>query len=226
MNTLTHLKQWIRTRSPWLFTLLKKVRNIPGVKQLNDIASPVTERFNADTEDVVYFNKYMNEVVGFIEKLSGSIKVLDVGCGHGFGTVRIAHIPNVDHVVALDKVPLKDFKFLNDSKIDFNSADIVTFNFLQWAEQFDVVTSTEFIEHISEEQGTVLIRQVYQVLKPGGYFVGSTPLNPTSEPLYTTNPFHIREYQPDFFKQMLLGAGFSEVTLKELGDCFVWLAKK
>lgn len=226
MNILTQLKQFIRTHFPGFFLFLKQVRNIPGFKQLNALASPVTERFDAHSEDTAYFDKYMNEITRYISSLSSGNEVLDIGCGFGFGTVALASISQVNRVVALDKVEAGEFKFLNHSKIEFHSVDITTFNFVEWAGRFDVVNSTEFIEHISEEQGRNLIQNVYLVLKPGGHFVGSTPLNPTENILYTTNPFHLREYQPDFFKKILESIGFMHVEIKELGDCFVWFAQK
>ncbi|MEI8224069.1 MAG: class I SAM-dependent methyltransferase [bacterium] len=226
MEFLTQTKQYIRNQFPSLFTVLKKLRNVPGLAHMNALASPITERFDASKEDDAYFKKYMDEVIRTINSLPHAGELLDIGCGHGFATQMLAELPRVTNVVALDKVPRDYFHYLDNPKITFYSEDITSFDFSPWVDRFDAVVSTEFVEHISEHDGEVLVQNVFKVVKPGGYFIGSTPLNPTQDNLFTHNPFHIREYQPSVFKKILEQVGFRTIVIKELGDCFVWIAQK
>lgn len=226
MEFFTSAKQYIRKRLPAVFSLLKKMRNLPGLSYINNLASPITERFDASKEDDAYFNKYMNEVVRVISTVPHPSQLLDIGCGHGFGTQILAELPGVHMVTALDKVPSDYFYYHNNPKITFRSEDITSFDFTPWTNRFDGVVSTEFVEHISESDGKKLLEHIFLVTKPGACFIGSTPLNPTPNNLFTNNPFHIREYQPSVFKTMLEDAGFQQVVIKELGDCFVWVAQK
>lgn len=226
MRILIQTKQYIRTHFPLLFKFLKKLRNVPGLVHINAIASPITERFNAFHEDDIYFNKYMNEVIHNIKLLPSTLELLDIGCGHGFATQMIAELDNVSKVVALDRVPSDLFYYGDNPKISFYSEDITLFDFSPWTNRFDGVVSTEFIEHISEEDGKELMRNALVVLKSNGLFIGSTPLNPTDNDLFTDNPFHLREYQPSVFRKLLEEIGFHNIVIEELGDCFVWSAQK
>jgi SAM-dependent methyltransferase len=54
---------------------------------------------------------------------------------------------------------------------------------------FDCVTAIEVLEHVVEDR--LFVRHVHRILKPGGYFLMTTP---NGEHIKNTNPDHIRHY--------------------------------
>ncbi len=135
-------------------------------------------------------------------------KVLDVGCGHGFGTAELAkhalEVTGVDYsartIEANNARYAKAFpnlRFIQNRVPQLNFPD----------ESFDVVTSFQFIEHL--EARTEFVRETYRVLKPNGVLLLSTPNVKRS---LARNPFHIHEYTFDEMKAEI-GNIFKSVEL-------------
>lgn len=151
-------------------------------------------------------------------------RVLDLGCGYGYGTAVIAQRPGVSDIIAIDKIPAKKFRFHNEKKIRFISHDI---NALPHdLGLFDTITSTEFVEHITEVEFAALAKWIHGSLAPRGMFIGSTPHNTTDKKRYTWNPHHKREYQPEVLKHLLMTAGFAAVKIEfsRSNDTMYWTA--
>jgi ubiquinone/menaquinone biosynthesis C-methylase UbiE len=79
----------------------------------------------------------------------------------------------------------------------------------------DVYISLETIEHLPDDRA--LLEEARRVLKPGGFFICSTPNRRVYSPGRTVtsrpwNSFHLREYAVDEFKA-LLSPFFSECAL-------------
>ena len=83
-----------------------------------------------------------------------------------------------------------------DDKILYTKADI---NKLFLQAKFDTIVSTEFIEHITEEDLNKLLVKIINWLKPDGHFFGSTP----NVPQYSGNPFHLKEYTTDELRKKM-----------------------
>jgi O-antigen biosynthesis protein len=109
-------------------------------------------------------------------------KVLDVGCGHGYGTAEMAeHAADitgadysqetVDNNQARYAEAFPNLKFVQNEVPPLGFAD----------ETFEVVTSFQFIEHL--ERRAAFIEEAYRVLKPGGVLLLSTPNIKRSESL-------------------------------------------
>jgi ubiquinone/menaquinone biosynthesis C-methylase UbiE len=74
-------------------------------------------------------------------------------------------------------------------------------------ESFDCIGCFETIEHIQDDQQ--LLKKLYQLLKPQGTLLCSTPNQDKMPFSRTTHPFHRRHYTPEQFEALLRGAGFA-----------------
>ncbi|MEN5207737.1 class I SAM-dependent methyltransferase [Stenotrophomonas terrae] len=131
---------------------------------------------------------------GFVEKLCSEKKVLDLGCGSGYGAMRLSKTANEVHGVdvAEDAISYAKERFKN-ANLHFRKID--PSKQLPFATaSFDVVLSFQVIEHVSDEDG--YLREARRLLKPGGTLVVITPdrknrLLPGQKPW---NRWHLREY--------------------------------
>jgi len=161
-----------------------------------------------------YFEKY---ATALLEKAAG--RVLDIGCGHGYLTRRLAQKSEVSEVVAIDKI--QDFSFEND-KIKFQSADFSKNYYLP--QGFDTIVSSEFIEHLAEEDYRALLSEITKSLHPEGKYLGSTPLNPTPYKVFSGSRFHLREYNKKDLEN-ILREYFENVFVAPLSEyCLFWEA--
>lgn len=85
--------------------------------------------------------------------------------------------------------------------------------------KYDTIVSTEFIEHITENELDNLLTNIKDLLKENGKFIGSTPNvdNPSG------NPFHLREYNIPQLKEKLQNY-FNDVEIREFlvsGQIFI-----
>lgn len=103
----------------------------------------------------------------FFSYRSKNIRILDVGCGAGFLSNYLAK-ENFD-VTAIDlsESSLEVARNRDTTKkVRYLLADAYDLPFE--AETFDIVTSTDFLEHVSEPRR--VITEVSRVLKPNGFF--------------------------------------------------------
>jgi 2-polyprenyl-3-methyl-5-hydroxy-6-metoxy-1,4-benzoquinol methylase len=191
----------------------------PFVEAVDRAALRWTARERYDGRDPVesaYVEAYTTLVYPY---LSG--RVLDLGCGHGYLTCRMAERFGVTDVVGIDRI--RDFRCAH-AKVRFMSQDLARAPELPAG--FDVVVATEFIEHLPEAAFTALLPQISAALKPGGRFVGSTPPNPTAASTFSGSPFHEREYQPETL-EALLRKVFADVIVRVHGsELMTWVAGK
>jgi len=133
--------------------------------------------------------------------------VLDVGCGHGYGTAEMAKhaadITGADY--SAPTVEANNARYKAFSNLRFVQNKVPPLNFPN--ESFDVVTSFQFIEHL--ETRSEFIREAYRVLKHGGVLLLSTPNVKRS---LARNPFHVHEYTFDEMKSEI-GSVFKSFEL-------------
>ena len=132
--------------------------------------------------------------------------LLDVGCGEGRGIDYL--MKNTTNYTAIDKIQL----VLDTLKLKYPSAHFYQGNIppfpIQENEQFDTVVSFQVIEHIEDDEAYV--QEIKRMLKPGGKAIISTPNLKMS---LTRNPWHIREYTVEEFRN-LFQKYFSKVEVK------------
>ena len=102
-------------------------------------------------------------------------RILDVGCGDGYGAMILAQ--SAAQVVAVDV----DKKTINNavnkykaSNIDFRAIPAQRLKALKT--KFDIVVTFELIEHLSQADQKECIEQIKAVLKTDGLLLISTPI--------------------------------------------------
>jgi SAM-dependent methyltransferase len=161
------------------------------------------------TDDLL--NEHMARYT-FAARLARGKRVLDAGCGAGYGSAELAQtalwVMGLD--IAGDAVeyaranyPLPNLHFAQGSCTDMPHP----------AAAFDLVVAFEVIEHL--ENFRALLLEARRVLAPNGQFIVSTP-----NKLYYTesrgsagaNPFHVHEFEFEEFRRELMEV-FPSVSL-------------
>jgi SAM-dependent methyltransferase len=123
---------------------------------------------------------------------AGSRRILDLGCGTGYGTAELAE--TLPEVFAIDRIsPDSDARH---GKAHFVRADL---NGIPLASEiFDMVVSFQVIEHL--EDPSVYLDTIARILTPGGTALITTPNLLTSD---RENPFHVHEYAAGELRECL-----------------------
>lgn len=136
-------------------------------------------------------------------------RVLDAGCGEGFGTQTLAatatEIVGIDYSEAAVAESRRLWCSPVRPNLRFEHVDLTHPDTL--GERFDVVLSFQVLEHIRDS--AAFLRALRDRLAPSGVLVLTTPnrLRTVSE-----NPYHVREYTADELRREL-SAVFADVTI-------------
>lgn len=158
--------------------------------------------FHKDKANNYVFQRSLLAYIEASKIVSG--RVLELGTGTGYGIEYIA--PKADEFLTLDKFRTDDEPF-NHSNVEFRQMTFPPLTGIE-SNSFDYVISFQVIEHIVKDHDYVA--EVARVLKPGGRFICTTPNKKMS---LTRNPWHIREYTVQEFKD-ILGKYFAKVDAK------------
>jgi SAM-dependent methyltransferase len=133
----------------------------------------------------------------FAERLGRGQRVLDLGCGTGYGAAEMARtavsVTGVD--VSGDAVAYARAHFSRPN-LSFVQGSCIQLPFE--AKCFDVAIAFELIEHLAEWR--LFLQEVRRVLSPSGAFVVSTPNKSyyaESRGQAGPNPFHEHEFEPE-----------------------------
>jgi 2-polyprenyl-3-methyl-5-hydroxy-6-metoxy-1,4-benzoquinol methylase len=162
-------------------------------KTLNDIRVDHKERYNF--------------AIRKLQENNRTGRVLDAGCGIGYGSYMMSDYVNHIHAVELSQEAYKNYKIsFQKPNILFDQNDIFK---AELADQYDAVICFEFLEHI--EAAAEAVKRYASVTD---LLISSTPneeVRPwAKEPI---NPYHVRHYTPVEYKQMLTDAGFKHIEL-------------
>jgi 2-polyprenyl-3-methyl-5-hydroxy-6-metoxy-1,4-benzoquinol methylase len=163
-------------------------------------------------------------------------RVLDVGCGNGFTAGLLLEngcdVVGIDNSrdgieIARDTYPQGRFEIL--------SAETDNLLSVLNCEPFDLVVSTEVIEHVYDPHAFVLA--CYTALRPGGRFICSTPYHGYLKNLALAlvnrwdrhaNPLwrggHIKFWSRKTLSQLLTDAGFVNLQFRGAGRMpYLWM---
>src|SRR5262245_45555884 len=124
-------------------------------------------------------------------------RVLDAGCGDGYGTDLLAetaaYAVGVDR--SLDTVAVARRRYQRPN-LAYRVCDLP--RLMELGERFDVVCNFQVIEHLTDPEP--FLRGAQPVLEPGGCLSVTTPNRLTS---HIENPYHVHEYVADELRAML-----------------------
>jgi len=142
------------------------------------------------------FRAYADLIVDpWVESLSGEGEAIDIGCGTGAMTVKLAErgyrVCGVDHSAGMRAVATSKIEALGLSdQVELVEGDVRALPYDN--EQFDLATCQGVLHHLADMQ--LCLREVERVLKPNGVFylaepcIGSTPITRLLERLAPERP--------------------------------------
>ena len=181
---------------------------------LSDRIGQADERFVPGTADgelieVEHFARYR-----WAAQLVAGHRVLDAGCGVGYGSAMLAEAGAAE-VVGVDLSPkaVEAAGAAAPARASFTVGDVHALPFE--AARFEVVVCFEVIEHVEGQDNVVA--ELARVLAPDGVLVISSP----NRDVYPAgNPHHLHEYVPEELRAAL-AAHFDHVALRRQ---HAWLA--
>jgi SAM-dependent methyltransferase len=169
------------------------------------------ERLIPGQVDIDLFNEHMARY-SFAVRLARGKRVLDAGCGAGYGSAELArmaaHVTGID--VAAEAVDYARAHYSAEN-IVFAEASATQLPYADAA--FDLVVAFEMIEHLEDWRG--FLSEARRVLAPAGQLIVSTPNRlyyTESRGSHGANPFHVHEFDFAEFNEALR-AEFPHVSL-------------
>jgi len=146
------------------------------------------------------FNEHLSRYF-FARGFASSRRVLDLGCGTGYGTAILAEAAK--NVIAVD-ISREAITYAMENYrrqgLDFLVADCIQLP-IRSATQ-DLVVCFEVVEHLSEQHR--LLDEISRVLKPDGLLLMSTPNRRYyTEERQEINPYHTHEFDHQEFSSYL-----------------------
>ena len=136
---------------------------------------------------------------------SAVFRVLDAGCGSGYGTAYLAGLDPALQVVGMDhseEALAYARAHYAGPNLRFAHGDCLALEFA--AGELDFIVAFEVLEHLTEPAS--FLQQARRVLRPSGHLLVSTPNRRYySEERRYVNPFHTREYDASEFDSLLEG---------------------
>jgi ubiquinone biosynthesis O-methyltransferase len=160
------------------------------------------ERLIPGEVDVDLLNEHMARY-NFAARLTRGKRVLDAGCGAGYGSAELARMAErvtgidiaaeaIEYARAHYEMPNLRFEQASCTQLPFEDA------------AFDLVVAFEVIEHLEDWRG--FLAEARRVLAPAGQLMVSTPNKlyyTESRGVQGANPFHVHEFEFEEFTREL-----------------------
>ncbi|WP_406238561.1 class I SAM-dependent methyltransferase [Nocardia sp. NBC_01009] len=181
-----------------------------------------------DVFGAAFFGGRRDRVYRRLAELSGAgpgDRVLDIGCGTGYLTRRLAAVVSSGTVVGLDpSAAVLDHarRITTDSNCTYTVG--VAESLTAEDDSFDVVANCLMLHHLPEDLRPTALTEMRRVLRPGGQLligefrppanrIGRHLVGALTGPAMEHNPIHLLE-------PMIADAGFEQITL---GDLHPWI---
>jgi SAM-dependent methyltransferase len=156
------------------------------------------ERLIPGQVDVDLLNEHLARYA-FAVRLARGKRVLDAGCGAGYGSAELARTAEL--VIGVD-IAAEAIEFAQANyqqpNLRFEQASCSALPFA--GASFDLVVAFEVIEHLEDWRG--FLQEACRVLAPAGQLIVSTPNKlyyTASRGVHGANPFHVHEFDFEEF---------------------------
>lgn len=135
------------------------------------------------------------------KSLAQGKRVLDFGCGTGYGSALMAEVATSVTGLDIDAPALAWARETHRAaNLDFQRHGDLGATLP--AKSFDMVSCFEMIEHVDHTTQKAAVASIARLLTDDGLLLISTP-NPAVTALYGANPYHIREMNEAEFRELL-----------------------
>ena len=146
-------------------------------------------------------------------------RVLEMGCGDGFLTAQIAPLAERVHAFDMSGRAVAFARLIvRAPNVSFSvgrAQELATMA-THLGGEVDVVASFEVVEHLSPQERDAFLVASSELLGPRkGSLVLTTP-NGSKRPGHRMNPHHAHEFTPAELRELVLAAGFVDVTVQGL----------
>ncbi|WP_051669627.1 class I SAM-dependent methyltransferase [Bryobacter aggregatus] len=160
------------------------------------------ERVIPGKVDIDLWNEHLSRYL-FASRLARGKRVIDLGCGAGYGSAELA--ANAASVIGVDVDPEAVTEARKNYVRPNLQFDVASLEALPFADGiFELGVCFEVIEHLTDYRK--LLSEVRRVLAPGGQFIVSTPnikFYAESRKRNGPNPFHEHEFEFEEFRSAL-----------------------
>lgn len=178
----------------------------------------VVEDYAGESLEDYFIYQYHIATYKYVTNNVANKKVLDFGCGSGYGTALISqHCKEIIGIdISNEAVEYAKSKY-SSSNLSFLSIDSVETCPLPFNDnEFEVILSFQVIEHI--DNTTAFLKEINRVLKPGGEAIIVTPDRSTRLFSFQKpwNIWHVKEFSKDSLSKEL-GSIFNETNILKMG---------
>jgi SAM-dependent methyltransferase len=169
------------------------------------------ERLVPGQVDADLWNEHLARYL-FAKRLARHKRVLDIACGHGYGSAELAQVAEAVTGVDVSEEAVEAAALAYRApNLRFQAAAAQSLPFEDAA--FQLITAFEVIEHLEDWER--LLAEARRLLAPGGQFIVSTPNRryyAETRRQSGPNPFHVHEFEFEEFDRAL-AEHFSSVRM-------------
>lgn len=189
------------------------IENVALISKVSgsDFTQFMQERYVPGTWSILAEYEHMPRYM-FAKKYSAGKKILDFGCGTGYGSKILSEVAVDVTSLDIDKEALQWARPTHKAdNLDFIRSETLGEELA--SNSFDTIINFEMIEHVDQQLQKKCLKQFSRLLKDDGLLIISTP-NPDVTAEYGENPYHIHEMPKDEF-EMFLKEAFEHVVILE-----------
>ena len=166
------------------------------------------ERFLPWHEDAALAAEHLHRYA-YASRIARGKRVLDIGCGEGYGSAILAAHAAFVIGVDLDAATVAHaHRKYSNANLDFLLASASE---LPFSLRFDLAVCFEVLEHLEDQIG--MVAEIRRVLTPEGVLIISTPDKRTyTDEMGFENPFHVHELYLEELEELLRGQ-FSQIQM-------------